>query len=251
MKRALVFLFGFLLVMLISQTSSAKIKKVPTGTIEKDTYADARFGFRISTIENWKIGDEEETDKKPSLIRATLHQVNYQVRRGSRFAASETARPTIVITADTSSLSVEDFEKTLLAGKANSQAKVRNDYFLKLDMLSNSEFVSSNEIDIDSVKGKRIIVKKTYSKQVGDETAGSGYASDNTGSSGSSSSTPSSQLDISKTASKVSIVEDYIVGVVLLFKKGDVVYAIQFSCEREFVKLANEDFTKIMTSWKF
>lgn len=250
MKRALVFLFGFLLAMLISQTGSAKIKKVPTGTIEKDTYADARFGFRVSTIENWKIGTEEETDKKPSLIRATLHQVNYQVRRGSRFSASETARPTIVITADTSLLSIEDFEKALLAGKANSQAKVRNDYFLKLDMLSNSEFVSSNEIDIDSVKGKRIIVKKTYSKQVGDESAGSGYASENTGSSGSSS-TPSSQLDISKTASKVSIVEDYIVGVVLLFKKGDVVYAVQFSCEREFVKLANEDFSKIIASWKF
>jgi len=227
MKRVPVLLFIFLFAMSISQTCSAKTKKVPTGKIEGDTYTDARFGFRVSSIENWKMGVAEERDQRQSLVRVTLHKVNYQIKRDSRFSAYETARPTIVVTADTSSLSAGDFEKLLLAGKSNSQLRINDEYFLKLDMLNNSEFVNSNEVEIDSVKGRRMIVKKTYSKQVGEERSGGGYATD------------SDKLEVGKGPSKV------------LMKKGDVVYAIQFSCEREFVKLTNEEFAKIIASWQF
>jgi hypothetical protein len=241
MKKALVFLISFLFVASCVNTVLAKAKKDETGNIEGKTYTDSRYGFSVSTIDNWKMDTEKETEKKPSLIRATIHKMNYEKNRGSRFSAYETARPTIVITADTTSFEVGDYQNAFFGEESKIDKKVKEACILKLDMLTNTDFVSSNEIEMDSVKGVRVVVKKTYSKQVGEEQAGSG---------------PSGRTDaegyaVGSAPSKVSLVQDYIVGFICFVKKGNVVYIIQFSCEREFIKINTEDFLKIIQSWKF
>jgi len=241
MKRALAFLVSFLFVASCVNIALAKVKKEQTGSIEGKTYTDSRYGFSISTIDNWKIDTEKETEKKPSLIRTTIYKLNYEKNRGSRFSAYETARPTILVIADTTSLEVSDYQNAFFGEKSKMDKKVKEAYILKLDMLTNSDFVSSNEVEIDSVKGVRVVVKRTYSKQVGEEQAGS---------------EPSGRDDaegyaVGTAPSKVSLVQDYIVGFICFVKKGNVIYIIQFSCEREFVKINTEDLLKIIQSWKF
>ncbi|MCJ7508643.1 MAG: hypothetical protein MUO85_07945 [candidate division Zixibacteria bacterium] len=240
MRRLLVLLVSFFFVVSCASITSAKVKKEQTGNIEGKTYTDSRYGFSISTIDNWKMSTEKETEKKSSLIRATIYKVNYEKSRESRFSAYETARPTIVITADTTSLEVSDYQNTFFGEESKIDKKIREAYIIKLDMLSNTDFANSNEIEIDSVKGVRVVVKKTYSKQVGGEQSGNIASGDS-----------AEGYAVGSAPSKVSLVQDYIVGFVCFLKKGNVIYIIQFSCEREFIKINTEDFLKIIQSWKF
>jgi hypothetical protein len=47
------------------------------------------------------------------------------------------------------------------------------------------------------------------------------------------------------------IMEEFLAGHVILFKKGINLYMVQFSCEREFFAPTNEEFQQIIKSWKF
>jgi hypothetical protein len=241
MKRGFILLVLFLFVLSGVSMAFAKVKKEETGKIEGKTYIDNRYGFSVSTIDNWNISAEKETEKKPSLIRATIHKVNYEKNRGSRFSAYETARPTIIITADTTSLEVSDYKNVFFGEESKIDKKMKEAYTIKLDMLTNTDFVSSNEIEMDSVKGIRVVVKRTYSKQVGEEQS-SNLASGREDAEG---------YAVGSAPSKVSLVQDYIAGFICFIKKENVMYVIQFSCEREFVKINSEDFIKIIQSWKF
>ena len=242
MKRIGILALAFLFLLVSFNMSLAKKKKRRTGEVKDNTYMDTRYGFRVSTIENWKLGTKKETDKKVSLIRATIEKSNYRYKRESQFSSFETARPTIIITADTTSLSIDDFQEEFFGEESRMDKKKRGEYLLKLDMLDNPEFMSANKIEIDSIEGRRIVVKKRYSTQVGDEGAGSLYGKGDGG---------GDHYAVGGAPSKISIVEDHMVGLILLFKKDDVMYVIQFSCEREFVKLNNEDFVEIIGSWRF
>ncbi len=240
MKRALVFLFLLCFMAAGFGICFAKIKKYPTGKVENQTFVDNLFGFRISAIDNWKVSSEKETQTEPSLVRAIIYKVNYEKKRESRFSAYESTRPTVIITADTTSLEIEDYEKAFLGHESKLDRKKKDAYVLKLDMLDNSELASSTEIEVDSIKGKRIALKKRYSKQVGDETSVSPMEVEG-----------DRYTTGVKAPSKVSVVEDYITGFVLLLKNENVIYVIQFSCEAEFLRINNEDLIKIVRTWKF
>jgi hypothetical protein len=219
MRKFLIPTIAVLFTLLYFATSYGKPQK--TGEVKKNVYTDAKFGFKITGLNNWKVKDQKE----PSLVRTIMTQQNYKVSSIPGASKYTTSIPTILILADTTSLSLEQVEKSLLEGKKFLEN--RDDFLIKLDLITNSEFLEIHDVMIDSIPARDYTLKQPYKKtgediRVRDPIYGSSV-----------------------------IIQDFLAGHVILFKKGDNLYVVQFSCEREFYYPTNSEFQKIIGSWEF
>lgn len=192
-----------------------------TGELKKNVYTDAKFGFQLIGLDNWKM----KSDKEPSLLRLVMTQKNYKASNIPGSTQYTTSIPTIIILADTTSLTLKQVEQSLLEQKgflAN-----RNEFLMKLDLIANSEYLEIHDITVDSIPARDYTLKQAY-KKTGEDI----------------------RVHDSMYGSKV-IINDFLAGHVVLFKKDRNVYVIQFSCEREFFYPNNVEFQKILASWKF
>ena len=219
MKRVMIGLIS--LGLILSVTSPCFAKKKKTGEVKKNVYSDSKFGFQITGIPNWKV----KTEKEPSLLRVFMTQKNYKMSRAPGASRHTTAIPTILVLADTTSLSLAEVESCLF--HKGKKLKNKDDYMIKLDLIPNSEYLGIGDVMIDSLPARMYTLQQKYKRTV---------------------------EDIRKRASPLGstvIIEDFLAGHVILFKKGNNIYLVQFSCEREFFAPTNEEFQKIMKSWKF
>jgi len=219
MKKIYLLIPIFLFILSIFQLSFAQKKR--TGEVEGNVFTDKRFGYNLTFLSNWKL----KTEKEPSLIRATLTKKNYEVDRTTRFASYEVTIPTIIIIADTTQITLEEFSEALLKDK--KKLKNRQEYVLKLDFLTDAEKIEEKEVLVDSVRTKMLTFRKKYLKTVEDPRK------------------------LSSSEGGNVIVEEFIVGYLLLFKKGANMFVVQFSCERQFIGPNHREFTAIMEGWKF
>jgi hypothetical protein len=211
-----------LIALILSGMNSCFAKKENTGEVKKNTYTDAKFGFQITSFSNWKV----KTQKEPSSLRVVLTQKNYKISENSVSAQSTTAIPTILILADTTSLSLAEVESCLF--QKCEKLKNRDDYMLKLDLIPNSENLGTGDVNIADLPARMYTLQQKYERVVEDIR----------------------ELSSSPSGGTV-IIEDFLAGHVILFKKGNNLYMVQFSCEREFFAPTNEEFQKIIKSWKF
>jgi len=218
-KIVFVLLFGFLV---LSVSDSSWAKKEKTGKVKGNTFTDSKFGYELNFLSNWKLKDEKE----PSLVRASLTKKNYQIDRRSRISRADFNIPTILILADTTSLPLEEFEKALLA-EDSKEIKNKREYQIRLDFLTGSEIVSESEILVDSIPAKILTARKPFERAVDDPT------------------------QTHSPLGSVRIINEFLVGYLLLFKHEKNVYAVQLSCERQFFGTNHEEFTKIMEGWRF
>jgi len=219
MKKLLVLTIMFLFVFVGASSSYGKAKK--TGEVDKNVYTDSEFGFQITGLKNWKV----KTQKEPSLVRVIMTQKNYKVSSIPGASKYTTAIPTILILADTTSLSLKQVEESLL--KEGKLLQNKDDFMIKLDLIFNSEYPEVHGVMIDSVPARDYTLKQPYKKtgediRVRDPIYGSSV-----------------------------IIQDFLAGHVILFKKGKNIYVVQFSCEREFFYPTNSEFQKMIGSWKF
>jgi hypothetical protein len=219
MRKPLIVTVTFLFVFLSLSGSYAKPKK--TGEIKNNVYTDAKFGFQITALDNWKVKNQKE----PSLLRTIMTQKNYKMSTIPGASKYTTSIPTILMLADTTSLSLEQVEKSLLEGGKFLQNK--DEFLIKLELVQNSEYLEIHDVIIDSVPARDFTLKQPYKKtgedpRVRDPIYGSSV-----------------------------IIQDFVAGHVILFKKGNNIYVVQFSCEREFFYPTNSEFQKIIDSWRF
>jgi hypothetical protein len=219
MRKPLILTIAFLFLLASFVSPYAKPKK--TGDVEKNVYTDLEFGFRINGLDNWKVKNQKE----PSLVRTVMTQKNYKVSTIPGASKYTTTIPTILVLAGTTSLSLEQVEKSLLEGKKFLENK--DDFLIKLDLISNSESLEIHDVMIDSMPGRDYTLKQSYKKtgediRVRDPIYGSSV-----------------------------IIQDFLAGHLVMFKKGDNLYVVQFSCEREFYYPTNSEFQKIIGSWEF
>ena len=219
MKKTILLTVTFSLILMLFQFSFAQKKS--TGKLEGNVFADKRFGYNLTFLSNWKL----KTEKEPSLVRASLTKKNYEADRSTRFASHEVNIPTILIMADTTNLTLEQFSEGLL--KNNKKLTNRPEYVLKLDFSTESEKVEEREILVDSVKAKMLTFRKTYFKTLEDPRK------------------------LSENGEGNVIVEDFLVGYLLLFKRESNIFVVQFSCERQFIGPNHKEFATIMDGWKF
>jgi hypothetical protein len=219
MKRIYFLILVFSLILTIFQLSFAQKKR--TGEVEGNVFTDKAFGYSLTFLSNWKL----RTEKEPSLVRATLTKRNYEVDRSTRFASYEVTIPTIVIMADSTALSLEEFSELLF--KNPKKLNKGEEYRLKLDFLTGAEKVEEKEILVDSLRTKMMAFRKRYLKAVEDPRK------------------------LSTTGEGNVIVEEFISGYLLLFKRGTNIFVVQFSCERQFIAPNQQEFTAIMEGWRF
>lgn len=219
MRRVIIGLISLALILSVANPCFAKKKK--TGEVKKNVYADAKFSFQITALSNWKV----KTQKEPSSLRVLMTQKNYKVSRTPGASRYTTAIPTILILADTTSLSLAEVETCLF--QKCEKLKNRDDYMIKLDLISNSENLGSGDVMIDSLPARMYTLQQKYKKTV---------------------------EDIRESTSPMGntvIIEDFLAGHVIFFKKENNIYMVQFSCEREFFYPTNQEFQRIIKSWKF
>lgn len=221
MKRIIFWLLVGILIVTISDLSWAKKQK--TGRVKGNTFTDSKFAYELSFLKNWKLKDEKE----PSLLRASLMKKNYQIDRISSLQSrGEFNIPTILILADTTSLSIEEFKKALLAD-GTKKIKNKDDYTLALEFLMGSEVMQESEILVDSIPARILTMRKPFERVVKDPTR----TRDPLGS--------------------ARIINEFLLGYLLFFKHDRNIFLIQFSCERQFFAVNHEEFTKIMQGWEF
>ncbi|HVP35485.1 MAG TPA: hypothetical protein VMT04_00685 [Terriglobales bacterium] len=206
--------------LLMVQPTLAKQDK--TGRTEKDTLIDDQYGYELRVLSNWKI----QFEKEPSLVRSTITKKNYQINKSSTLFEEERLIPTIIICADTSSLSLPEIENSLILGKGNFRNK--GEYLMKLDAIASYELLKSRDILVDSISGKVYGYKKSYLRQVIDPSARYG---------------PEGSSNVTK--------EDYFLGEVVILKKGINLYLIQFTDESEYFSTDEDEFSRILQTWKF
>lgn len=212
----------FFVVLLIFLFELLQAKEEKTGKMENDTLIDQKFGYKLNVLSNWKV----KLEKEPSLIRSTLSKKNYAVDKSSTMIEEERLIPTIVIWADTTSLSLPELENNLIKGKGNFRNK--DEYLMKLETLNNYELISTADIALDSIPGKVYGYKKRYLRNVIDPSARYG---------------PDKNTTITK--------EDYFIGELVVLKKGNNLYIVQLTGEREYFSVSEKECSKILESWKF
>jgi len=219
MKKLLIWSGLFFFVLPWFATSYVQAEK--TGKVDKNVYTDSKFGFKITTLGNWKV----KSEKEPSLARLVMTQKNYKVSSISGASQYTTAIPTIIILSDTTSLSLKQFEESLL--KEGKLLSNKEGFMVKLDLILNSESIEDNDVLIDSIPARDYTLKQLY-KKTGQDIRSKDPTDGNT-----------------------VIIQDFLAGHVILFKKDKNIYVVQFSCEREFFYPTNSEFQKIISSWKF
>jgi hypothetical protein len=192
-----------------------------TGELSKNVYTDAKFGFQITGLDNWKM----KTDKEPSLLRLVMTQKNYKVSNIPGSTQYTTSIPTIIVLADTTSLTLKQVEQSLFEGKGFLSNK--DAFLMKLDLIPNSEYLEIHDVTVDSVPARDYTLKQPY-KKTGEDI----------------------RVHDSMYGNSV-IINDFLAGHVVMFKKDRNIYMIQFSCEREFFYPNDVEFQKMLASWKF
>jgi len=99
---------------------------------------------------------------------------------------------------------------------------------MKLDAIASYELIKAQDIALDSIKGKVYGYKKSYLRQVIDPSARYG---------------PAGTTFVTK--------EDYFLGEVVVLKKGINLYLIQFTDESEYFSTDEDEFSRILQTWKF
>jgi len=219
MRKVMVGLISFGLILAMTSPSFAKKKK--TGEVKKNVYTDAKFGFQITALSNWKV----KTEKEPSLLRVLMTQKNYKVSRTRGASQQTTTIPTILILTDTTSLSLAEVESCLF--HEGEKLKNKDDFMMQLDLIPNSEYLGMGDVMIDSLPARMYTLQQKYLKTGEDIT------------------------ERNSPMGNTVIIEDFLAGHVVIFKKENHIYIVQFSCEREFFYPTNEEFEKIIKSWKF
>ena len=208
------------LILFVAGVSGSLAKPGKTGEVKDNVYTDSKFGFQITGLDNWKV----KADKEPSLARVVMTQKNFKVSSIPGADKHTTSIPSIIILADTTSLTLEQFEECLMGKGKLLQNK--EEFMLKLDLLFNSETLETHDVTMDSMPARDHTLKQPY-KKTGEDP----------------------RINDPIHGSEV-IIKDFVAGHVICFKKANTIFVVQSSCEREFFYPVTSEFQKILASWK-
>jgi hypothetical protein len=218
MKKLMIFAVALFYMATGTVTALAAEK---TGEVKDNVYTDAKFGFQITGLENWKVKNQKE----PSLVRVIMTQKNYKTSTIPGASKYTTTIPSIMVLADTTSLSLEQVGDCLL--KSGKGLGDQEKFDIKLDLIPNSEILEIHDLTVDSVPARDYVLKQPY-KKTGEDP----------------------RVRDPLYGSQV-IIQDFLAGHVIIFKKGPNVYVVQSSGEREFFYPNDSEFQKIIGSWEF
>jgi len=196
-------------------------KSNKTGVIEKNIFTDGKYNYQFTIPSNWKA----KTEKEPSPIRVVLQKTKIERYGSAYFNQTQANIPTLFVCVESTSLEVDSFCKLIV----ENPQKLPNSaiYLYRLEFFTTSEVVDRGKMQVDGLPAQKIYLRKRYFKLVQDPRAGYGEP-DNT-----------------------TLVEDFLLGLVVVFKKEDKVFFIHCSGDREIFRVNEEEWTRLLSSWKF
>jgi len=209
----------FLMTLLVTFTWAGKSNK--TGVVEKNIFRDSKYNYQFTVPDNWKA----KTEKEPSSIRAVLQKTKIERYGSSHYTQTQENTPTLFVCVESTAMEVDSFCKLVIDNpKKMPNADI---YLYRLEFLTTSEVVDRGKLKVDGVPAQKIYLRKRYFKPVQDPRAGYGEP-DNT-----------------------TLVEDFLLGFVAVFKKEDKLFFIHCSGDREIFRINEEEWHRLLESWKF
>ena len=217
------FLMGVTALCLMAQ-GPALAKKEKTGVVEKDLFTDSLKAYQFTVPYNWKA----KSEKEPSLLRVTLQKTKLErLPAGGSQGSYDTDRysPQIVILADTTSLSLEEFADKLVAAKG--QLPREKEYLMKLDLVMQSHPEQKIRFEAGNLDGLKFSFQRKYFREVSDPR----------------------EKPYGLTAPVT--IEEALVGHLYVFKKDNHIFLIQCQGERATYQFEEREYQKLLESWKF
>lgn len=213
------YLILFWAALLITAVWADKSNK--TGVVDKNIFTDSKYNYQFTIPANWKAKPEKE----PSPIRAVLQKTKIERYGSASYNQTQVNIPSMFVCVETTSLEVDSFCKIILE---NPQKLPNSEIYLyKLEFLISSEVVDRGKIQVDGHTAQKIYLKKRYFKPVRDPRAGYGEPDNAT------------------------LVEDFLLGFWVVFKKENNVIFLHCSGDREIFRINEEDWHRLLDSWIF
>ena len=216
-------LLGVAALCLLAQVP-ALAKKEKTGVVEKDLFTDSMRAYQFTVPYNWKA----KAEKEPSLLRVTLQKTKLEpLPAGGSRGSYDTDRysPQIIILADTTSLSVEEFADKLVAAKG--QLSREKEYLMKLDLVMQSHPEQKIRFKAGNLDGLKFSFQRKYFREVSDPR----------------------EKPFGLTAPVT--IEEALVGHLYVFKRNNSIYIIQCQGERATYQFEEKEYQKLLESWNF
>ena len=193
--------------------SPAAFAKKKTVEIKDNTIIDPTYGWSMTFPDNWKA----KALKEPNLERVYLIKKNYSVNQYIQTYGGDYTIPTFSIFIQEFNGDLAEYEA--LIKRSLDEHRSDNELISKLGLLKDADFITSGNVVIDSTQARQIYIKRNY-KRV---------------------------LDVND---EPKYINDHEVHELYLIKKDNLMYVIQAFCEREFFETNQEEFTKLVMSFK-
>lgn len=196
-------------------------EKRTTGHADGNRFRDAN-GFTIDKYDNWKFSKiDNEDPAKPRLTRCLITQksvaypTDYIGGNEDKFNL-----PVIAIFVDTSAMPIEAYAAELSDRK--SKRASRKDIAKDFPIISEGSFVDQGPITIDGQKAIALHFRKDYEVQL-----------------------------YNRQKDQYTLKEDALIGDLYVAKRGNTVYLLCLTCEREIYRTVNEEAKTIIMSVDF
>ncbi|MCX6827229.1 MAG: hypothetical protein NTV06_08220 [candidate division Zixibacteria bacterium] len=194
-------------------------KKDLAGEVVQGVYVDSIYDFSLNVPEAWNY----TVKKASSNVRVILSKKQYDIPIQFQEASNYTLVPKITVYVDSTSLAMDQFLDSLLSNAYKSKQK--NNILSELKILNgNFQLKKRAKMTMGELSGFRVEGQLRYTLEV----QRSGSESD-----------------------KGDIVADFYGGSIFFVKNGNTIVMIHFISEWRYFDVLDQDFTRILETFKF
>ncbi len=195
-------------------------EKRSTGVADGNRFRDAS-GFILQKYDNWKFGKIDSEDPiKPRLARCIIMQKSVTYPTDYLGNEDKFNMPVIAVFVDTSGMALEAYAAELADRK--SKRVSRKEMAKDFSIMSEGSFVDQGPITIDGQKAIALHFRKDYEVQL-----------------------------YNRVKDQYKLKEDALLGDLYVCKRGNTVYLLGLTCEREIYRTVNEEAKTIIMSVDF
>ncbi len=207
-----------LTVVLAFFSSPSGSDKRHTGEVAGNRFRDNSYGFTIEKYDNWKFGKiANEDPAKPRLLRCLMSQKTVAYPSDYLDNQEKFTLPAISVFVDTSAMVLEAYAAELANHKSTRAS--RKELAKDFPILAKQTFIEQGPTTIDGQRALALHFREDYEVQL-----------------------------YNRVKDQYKLKEDAILGDLYVTKRGNSVYLLSFTCEREIYRAVNEEAQKIIMS---
>ncbi|MFH2055352.1 MAG: hypothetical protein ABIJ61_05295 [bacterium] len=220
LKKVLLLMLGLCLVVAIAAPVRAGDDKDKTGFSDDNKYTDYRYGFEIRVPDDWKIGKPK---KEPNCQRIVAEKKNARIPPQLQDDPSWATRPTLMIFADSTKLTPNEFFAFLQSDTTDSELKkqiIKSTVLMDLYARHKFDVLLQTPTTLGGITGLQLKLRRQY------EAQGTQLGDD-----------------------RPMTIKDFVSGYVYLLQGDGWLCYIELACENQFLPVLEETFAEIIGSF--